>query len=197
MSDTVTIVIPSIARRADWLGEAVASVARQTHPCQVSIYIDHDRRGAPCARNSAIEAVLNAPEPPVWIGFLDDDDYLLPHHVAHLLACAAEHRADVVWPWFTVEGGTDPFPGHCGKAYDPDAPHIFPITYLARTYAIRHAMRKGGFQPDPDGTGNWMIQDMPFVNALWRVTEGRFYGSPERTWVWRHHARNTSGLAHR
>lgn len=193
---SVTICIPSIARRADWLGEAVASVAHQTHPCQVSVHLDHERRGAWDARNAAIAAVLNGPNPPEWIGFLDDDDYLLPHHVAHLLTCAAEHKADVVYPWFVVEGGTDPFPMHQGRQYDPADPHIFPITYLARTYAVRSAMRKGGFKFD-DGHGTWAVQDQPFVDALWRVTEGRFFGSPERTWVWRHHGSNTSGMPNR
>lgn len=196
MGDTVTasvcIVIPSIPGRAGMLGEAVSSVACQTHPCQVVVQIDHEREGAWATRNKGIwRALAQGSE---WIGFLDDDDYLLPHHVEHLLDQAAAHDADVVWPWFVVEGGTDPFPMHRGRQYDPANPHIFPITYLARIEAVANAMYEGGFREDPGGTGNWGIQDQPFITSMWRHTGGRFWASDEATWVWRHHARNTSGV---
>lgn len=192
----VTICIPSIPRRSGWLGEAVESVAAQWHPCQVSVAIDHRRDGAWITRNRAVRQVLLDDDPPEWIGFLDDDDFLLPHHVTTLLECARHHDADVVWPWFEVEGGTDPFPGNAPpKMYDPAAPHIFPITYLVRTWALKAAFRRTrGFQADPNETGGWHIQDQPIIDALWRITDGRFACTPERTWVWRHHASNTSGL---
>jgi len=194
VSDSVIIVIPSIPGRAKMLARAVQSVAEQSYPCQVVVEIDHERRGAWWTRNRGIERALD--ESPDWIGFLDDDDYLLHHHVEFLLACADGHDADVVWPWFEVNGGTDPFPQHRGRQYDPEQPHIFPITYLARGEAVRAAMDDGGFRPDP-GIGSWESQDYPFVTALWHATGGRFHGTVERTWVWSHHGGNTSGLPNR
>jgi glycosyltransferase involved in cell wall biosynthesis len=153
VSAGVAICIPTIPGRAAMLHQAVDSVLAQTVECVPIIVQDRHRLGAWATRNEALEIALCGQFG--WVGFLDDDDYLLPHHVEHLLAVAREHQAQVVWSWFQVEGGTDPFPQHRGRQYDPA------------------------------------------VDSLWRSTDGAFYGSDEVTWVWRHHAANTSGMPNR
>ena len=170
---------------------ALPSILRQTVPvATIAVEVDHDRSGAPATRNRALDAVLAAGVD--WVGFLDDDDELLPHHVETLLGVAG--AADVVWGWFEVVGGTDPFPQHRGRRWDPADPHIFPIPALVRAEAIfRSAAR---FSTEPDPTGNWAVQDFPFWRALWDGG-ARFLGVETITWRWYHHGANTSGLAAR
>jgi glycosyltransferase involved in cell wall biosynthesis len=128
-----------------------------------------------------------------WTVFLDDDDELLPHYVESLSAFAREHEADVVWGWFEVRGGTDPFPHYRGRQFDPQNPHIVPITYMARTAVLHEALATmGGFAADTGG-GSWDVQDFPIMRAMFE-TGARFYASDETVWRWHHHAANTSGL---
>jgi glycosyltransferase involved in cell wall biosynthesis len=149
--------------------------------------MDTEHEGAWVTRNRAAAAVRTE-----WTAFLDDDDELLPIHVEHLLSVAAEHQADVVWGWFRVVGGGDPFPHYRGKQYDPAQPHVVPITYMVRTELLRAAVeRMGGFMPDTIGA--WDNQDMPLLSEF-AAQGGRMVASPETTWVWHHHGANTSGL---
>jgi len=194
----ITYVIPSIPRRADMLGQAVRSVAEQTVGCQMVVELDHLRRGAWHTRNAGIRKALAQSASGDLIGFLDDDDYLLPHHTETLIRVIAEQDAILAYSWFEVEGGTDPFPQHRGRRYDPADPHIFPITYLVRADMLSRAMERcGGFQEDT-GYGTWEAQDHPVIDALWYVSGGgRFGCTDEITWVWRHHGSNTSGMPNR
>lgn len=186
----VTVIIPTIPSRAKYRAEAVASVWAQTfQPFTVIVEVDSKREGPAMVRNRALEKVETD-----WVAFLDDDDWLLPNHLATLMRAAAEHSADVVWPWFTVAGGTDPFPQHRGRQWDLDNPHQIPITVLARTEALRsvggfHRIEEGPVDPDGNRAGeDW---------DLWlRLSAAgfKFHHVDEATWVWRHHARNTSGL---
>ena len=187
----VTICIPSIPPRKDMLTRAVTSVLEQTHPvAAVSVALDTRHDGAWTTRNRALAAVRTE-----WMGFLDDDDTLAPGHVAHLLALAEEHSADVVWGWFEVNGGTDPFPHYRGRQYDRAQPHIVPITYMARTELIHAAVAAmGGFQADDIGA--WDNQDMPLLHAMLDLG-ARFQASPVSTWYWNHHGSNTSGMPER
>src|SRR3546814_10703959 len=68
-----------------------------------------------------------------WTAFLDSDDEMDPDHIEHLLACAEDTGADYVYPWFRVQGGSDPFPMFYGRPWDDDAPHQTTITILVRT----------------------------------------------------------------
>jgi hypothetical protein len=97
-----------------------------------------------------------------------------------------------VFPWFDVEGGTDPFPIHEGRVYDPQAPHSFPITTLVRR-SLAYAV--GGFPPGVTGeeaTG----EDWQFWIRL-RDVGAAIVHLPERTWTWHHDSNNTAGLASR
>ena len=69
------------------------------------------------------------------------------------------------------------------------------IHWLVRTELLHEAMDlMGGFQLDPEGTGNWGCQDAPLINELHRLSGGNFFASPEATLKWRHHRANTSGV---
>lgn len=185
----VTVVIPSLPTRRKQRQRAVESVATQTHPARaVIVEQDHHKAGAALTRNAALSRVETE-----WTAFLDDDDYLLPHHLATLCKAAQDTGADVVWPWFRVEGGTDPFPMHRGRQWNPDDPHIFPITTLVRTERLREVR---GFQPGtrvaPDGrivAG----EDWRLWNALSQAG-AVFHHVNEVTWVWVHWGGNSSGM---
>jgi glycosyltransferase involved in cell wall biosynthesis len=184
----IAVVIPSIPPRAAMLRRALASVHRQTlQPAEVIVQYDHDREGAPITRSRGLDRVT-AP----YVAFLDDDDELLPEHLERLAAHLAATGADLVYSWFTVIGGTDPFPHLFGRPFDPANPCQTTITTLARTEAIRDV---GGFVSEDFGTddaGNRAGEDFQLINRM--VSRGyRIEHLPERTWLWHHHASNTSG----
>lgn len=188
--EEVTVIVPTIPTRAKYRAEAVASVWSQTlQPFTVIVEPDINRQGPAAVRNRALEKVETD-----WVAFLDDDDWLLPHHLATLMTAAVQHRADMVWPWFTVVGGTDPFPQHRGRQWNPTDPHQIPITVLARTEALRSV---GGFQRigegPTDADGNRAGEDWDLWLRL-SAAGFKFHHVPETTWVWRHHPHNTSGL---
>jgi hypothetical protein len=191
----ITVLIPTIPGRKLQLAGALASVQAQTYqPAEVLVEEDTDREGPAAVRNRLLQRAQTD-----WVAFLDDDDWLLPHHLHTLVSAQLEahNDPDVVWPWFQVEGGTDPFPQHRGRQWDPADPHQIPITVLASRQAI---LDVGGFRTIPEGLtdadGNRAGEDY----ALWLDLSAagyRFHHTPETTWVWRHWAHNTSGLPSR
>jgi len=172
------------------LARAVRSAVEQSRPPEfIFTVIDVEGEGAPVTRTRGLEQVTTE-----WVAFLDDDDELLPQHLQKLLACAEHVSADMVFPWFIVQGGTDPFPQHFGRQWDPADPHQTTITFLVRTEL---AKKVGGFL-DPgddagtDGLGNRAGEDFRFVCRL-SDAGARIVHLPERTWTWVHHQSNTSG----
>jgi hypothetical protein len=189
--DTVTVCVPTLTTRAPLLSRALASVGAQTRPADaLAVAVDADRAGAWVTRNRAARMARTR-----WVAFLDDDDELLPHHLEHLLWAAAEQRADVVWGWFEVVGGNDPFPPHFPtKQYDPAQPHVVPISYLVRRELLEEATEQmGGFLPDGSSGGAWDAQDGPLMTAMCTLG-GVLCPTGEVTWRWHHHGKNTSGL---
>jgi glycosyltransferase involved in cell wall biosynthesis len=183
----VTAVIPAIPPRERLLLRALASVAAQTRPVDaVSVAVDHGRAGAAATRNRALEAVGTE-----WAAFLDDDDEWLPRHVATLLDAAGATGAHVVYPWFEVPRGWDPFPGVEGRPFDAgelaSTRNYVPVTVLARTAMLRDV---GGFEaigPAHDACDDW---------GLWRkllAAGAVFHHVDARTWTRHRHGRNTSG----
>lgn len=186
---TVTVCIPTILPRSRLLARAIGSVMRQERlPDAYAIAVDHRHEGAAVTRNRSLKMARTE-----WVAFMDDDDELYPQHLARLLAHATETGADVVWPWFDVEGGHDPFPQHFGRQYDPDDPHLFPITTLVRR---RLAVKAGGFPEDGPVAPDCAGEDWPFWLGL-RDVGARFAHLPERTWRWWMHDANTSGVGSR
>ncbi len=182
----ITICIPTIPPRKEMMIRAVKSVQNQTRDANISVFTDKDHSGAWATRNRATMAADTE-----WVGFLDDDK-LLPWHVEHLLETAEETGADMVWGWFDVVGGADPFPHYRGRQYNPENPHIVPITYIVRRQLW---LDSGGFQPDT--IGSWDLQDQPVIDAIYEASGGMLYASEKITWQWFHHGRNTSGLPSR
>ena len=189
--DTVSVCIPSIPTRSDLLkSRALSSVLTQTHPVsEICISLDLKKDGAWENRNNATKMANSE-----WIAFLDDDDEFQPHHVETLLNAAHEQQADVVWGWFDVIGGSDPFPMHRGRQWNINDPHIFPITCIVRRSLVLDS--KAMFMPEESNIGAWGIQDFPFWKSVYDAG-GKFLAIPDTTWNWYHHHANTSGLPNR
>jgi glycosyltransferase involved in cell wall biosynthesis len=190
----VTVVITTFPERAQLLARALKSVLEQTHPADAIVVVsDTAREGAGPNRTNGLSMVNTE-----WTAFLDDDDQFGPEHLERLLLKAAETEADMVFPWFSVVGGFDPFPQHFGKEFDLDDPRQTTITMLVRTEA---ALAVGGFvdeEEDPDGMerdddGNRAGEDFRFVIRLARAGY-TIRHLAERTWIWHHHEANTSGM---
>lgn len=187
MRPGVTAVIPSIPPRAVvCLTRALASVMQQTRAVDaVSVHVDHDRLGSAVNRTRALEQVRTE-----WTALLDDDDEWGQDHIALLWRHAQDTGADLVYPWFNVPGGFDPWPHREGQPFNREAlrsENYIPITVLVRTELLLDA---GGFTPkgppeNPcDDWGTWdRLLDAGAV----------FSHLNHRTWTWHWHAGNTSG----
>lgn len=194
MTYDVTVCIPTFPGREAMLHRAVRSVSAQTwSPRAIEIASDTEREGAAVTRDRAWRAARTD-----WVAFLDDDDELLPRHLELLVACAKLTDADLVFPWFTVVGGADPFPQHFGMPWDDAVPRQTTITFLIRREWLE---RVGGFD-DPDPTldaapdGNRAGEDYRLILRL--VEQGaKIVHLPEKTWIWYHHNGNTSGMPSR
>lgn len=194
--EDVSVVIPTIPPRAEMLQRALRSVYDQTVVVSdIVVQSDLDRRGAAENRDAGLAKATGE-----WVAFLDDDDEFYPFHVQELLSHARRTHADLVYPWFDVgSGGTDPFPQFEGVPWSNDTPHQIPITFLVKTEVARAV---GGFstgwidEGETDEFGNRAGEDWNFtmkvVNAGYKIEHLNM-----RTWMWHHHASNTSGLPSR
>lgn len=193
----ITVVVPSIPPRGEMLQRALASVwGQELAPDAVVVTLDNDRLGAPYNRDAGLAKVDSE-----YVAFLDDDDELYPTHLRLLGAVARQTNADLVYPWFDVIGGADPFAEYEGRPWQNDAPHQVPVTFLARTSAVRDALGfSGGWDPahDPgvDVDGNRAGEDWQLILRLC-AADARIVHLPVRTWAWHHHGGNTSGLPSR
>lgn len=192
MRTGVTLVVPTIPPRASMLARAVRSAVEQTRPPEfIFVVTDIEGEGAPATRTRGLEQVTTE-----WTAFLDDDDELLPQHLEKLHDCALRTGADMVFPWFVVHGGTDPFPQHFGRQWNRSDPHQTTITFLVRTELAR---KVGGFLDPEDGTdslGNRAGEDFRFVCRL-SEAGARIVHLPERTWIYHHWIGNLSGRSWR
>jgi glycosyltransferase involved in cell wall biosynthesis len=180
----VSVVTPWHAQRKTngMLERAARSVRAQTIPVEHILAEDIHHLGAAITRAHGLALVDTE-----WTAFLDSDDELDPDHIEQLLACAKETSADYVYPWFRVQGGTDPFPMFYGKPFDPAAPNSTTITILVRTDLAKTV----GFVADP--TVQVAGEDFLFTKGC--IAAGaRIVHHPARTWTWHHGPQNTSGL---
>lgn len=188
MRPGVTAVIPAIPPRVTdgKLDRALRSVLNQTRSVDaVSVSVDHARRGAAMNRSRALSGVGTE-----WTALLDDDDEWNPEHVERLLACAEETGADVVYPWFNVSGGFDPWPHREGQPFSEEVLREYnyvPVTVLVRTGALWDV---GGFTPK--GPPNNPCDDWGTWERI-LAAGAKFVHLPYRTWTWHWHPGNTSG----
>lgn len=166
-------------------------------PRAIHVYNDVEMRGAPYARQRALE--LNQCE---WTAFLDSDDYFMPHHLEVLIEAQRATGATYVYSWYElvvmgkrrgdVQGHDGVFPRtHFTDPWDPENPRQTTITILVKTELAKHI---GFWAPDdaekfPDG--HRVGEDWHFTLECNRL--GKIHHVPERTWFWEHHGLNTSG----
>lgn len=194
MTATIGVAIPTIPPRTRLLRRALISVHFQTRPAD-AIYIATDEKGegASYTRNRAWTELHTD-----RVAFLDDDDEFMPQHLERCEAWMDETGADMVYPWFEVVGGTDPFPENFGRPFDPADPVQTTITCLWKREALEAV---GGFvdvpaADAPDQKGHRRGEDMRAVERLVALG-GTVSHLPEITWLWHHHDTNTSGLPER
>lgn len=189
MGSGITVVIPTIPPRPACLFEAMYSAWTGTlKPDSFSVALDSEGLGAAATRNRALMNVRASESP--WVAFLDDDDLFMPEHLEKLKRHAEDTGADFVYSWFEPEGMKDPFPiTHFTNEFDPENPIETTITTLVRTELAQEV----GFQPIPERVIN-SGEDYNFV--LGCVKAGaKIRHLAERTWIYRNHGFNTSGLA--
>lgn len=204
MTSGISVIIPTVRPRRELLARALASVGRQTlQPDTIHVMDDPGTLGGAVNRQRGLDRVATEFTAP-----LDDDDEFLPQHLEVLAAEIDRTNADLVYPWFNVVGGTDPFPWAEGKPWDDTEPHQVPITWLARTSVIKAA---GGFtgdwdvsqaeDPGTDSQGHRAGEDYRLVLRL--VNAGaKIVHLNQRTWNWYHWAEfgrigNSMGLPSR
>ena len=184
VSVLITAIPPRIGKKLD---RAVASVWNQIHkPEQLIVSVDWEKKGAGANRNRGLAQALTT-----WVAFLDDDDEFLPHHLDHCLNLAEESGADIVVPWFRVQGGYDPFPKNRAVGVPAAGPlPAFPVTVLARTQMAKRARFTEGLTGIAGGGEEY------HYFTLMRDRGAKFHMDPEETWIY-HHGGNTSGLPDR
>jgi hypothetical protein len=212
----VTYVTPTIPGRDELLHRAVLSVAQQRPPAHgVVVVRDSDRHGAWWARNKGLEQV----DTPV-VGWLDDDDRLLPNHTGVLIRAMQRTGADLVYSYPLFINGEDPLACcHNGKLvprpvrvpFGPDqrlhldsrdrefcpacqawTGNFIPVTYLVRTQLVREV---GGFpQPYsmPSCRASGECEDYLLLLRLLDAG-GIFHHVPAVTWEYHFHDDNTGG----
>jgi glycosyltransferase involved in cell wall biosynthesis len=107
-------------------------------PDNVLVNIDFSRRGAAATRDMLLKAVDTK-----YTCILDDDDWLMPHHIETLYNVAEETDADLVYPWFkTYPDGYSHLEMWRGVPWNNDSIHQVPITWMAKTESLKAV---GGF----------------------------------------------------
>lgn len=193
----VTVCIPTIPGREDFLANATRSARAQTvEPADVLVECDTEHAGAAPTRNKLIERVKTD-----WIAWLDDDDELLPNHLEVLTREASRGNADLVYSYMITSGGRDPLAvtvnmnwvspfgvkfGQEQERHLRTFGNFIPITYLVRTDFCK---KVGGFPP-PES--HKRPEDHLFLIKLLDAG-ARFVHVPRRTWIYKIWEGNTGG----
>jgi SAM-dependent methyltransferase len=190
----LTVLVTTIPTRQDRLNKALMSVENQSLlPAKILIQNDLYKEGAPKNRDNGIEKVETE-----YVALLDDDDYFYPDHLESLYQTAIDTGADIVYAWFNVDGGEDPFPENFGKPWDPENPRQVTITVLAKTDVIRKAggySNTTGIEHEELGLfaqGNTAGEDFRMVFSA-NKQGAKIVHVPKKTWAYVHHESNTSG----
>ncbi|MGE0138652.1 MAG: glycosyltransferase family 2 protein [Ilumatobacteraceae bacterium] len=175
--ECVAIITPSRPDRGPLLVEACRSVVDQDYePTAIShlLDLDHDGEGPAKLRNALARKATECGAD--WLGFLDDDDRLHPHHVSTLVRVGRETGADVVGSYCDFDGPPLP-PIHCNRPFRwPELRRrgVFPITVLVRPATFWAA---GGF-------GDERYEDWELWKRIYR-NGGRIHIEPVVTWTYR------------
>lgn len=190
----LTVLITTIPIRTARLRVAEGSVSHQTlQPEEVVIQSDLEKLGAPGNRDAGIARVQTK-----YVALLDDDDYFYPDHLETLYQAALDTDADIVYSWFDVVGGTDPFPQNFGKPWNPDEPVQVTVTVLAKTDVIRKA---GGYSNTSSLTtdeleiyaqGNTIGEDFRMI-ANANAQGAKIVHVAKKTWAYCHWQDETGG----
>ena len=172
MSESVTVITPTVPSRKQLLDECQASVAAQTVAVQHLVEEDRDGSGPSVLRNR-----LGRRARTDWILPLDDDDVLYPDAVQVLLSHAGD--ADIVYPWCRCDEGLSVL---VNKLFSPEA--LFRMNYIPVTALIRRDTWNmlGGMRQVP-------LEDYD----LWRrafLHGCKFKCVPEVLWHYRRHDSN-------
>jgi len=181
----ITVITASLPERADLLRDAIASVRAQTHlPADHLIGIDYQRIGGARVRNALVAATTTP-----WVQILDDDDLLMPEHLAALAAKADATGADIVYSYCSVEGD-DTFNLY-NRPYDRETLRNLSIVSHNALVRTELLLDLGGWLEEPGY--DW---------KLWnRAADAgaKFACLEERTWhyrlnpTWRHESRPWTG----
>jgi len=199
----VLVVIPTIAPRADMLERAKASVTGEDVSYVFSVKLDDFHEGPAAMRNHAVGLAGLADVQSEWIAFLDDDDMFKPGHLTKCIRHAEATGADVVYPWFDlIRLGKDRsdwafllIDGKDAFGQEFNEPALRQNNYIPVTALVRRSLfeQVGGF-PVP-GSEEWPhVQNEDWGLWLRLLDAGaKFSHLPERTWIWDHHGKNSSG----
>lgn len=196
---TVTVMVCTIPGREALLERAIRSIAEQTRqPDAVVIYTDVRRLGAGPARDAALGEVSTT-----YVAPLDDDDELLPEHLAALMPVVERVAVDVVYPWMVV----DPVSGDNLRCAGPERRLVTPLgqpfteamraqlvggnnfLHLTGLLRVETVRRVGGFV----ATGPRGSQEDAGVFRALASAGASFVHVPERTWVWHRGSQGTGG----
>lgn len=200
----VTVLVPTIPGREDYLQRALASIkTQQIQPGAVEIVCDEERHGAWWARNQGLKKITSE-----WVAFLDDDDELLAAHLKVLLRAANKTGADLIFTYAEFVGRPDPLAVWVAGRLIPEPIHVpwssecelslrrqgnfIPVTYLVRTALVRQV---GGF-PQPYTFDAPNSRDCEDYGLLLRLLDAgaRFHHvTGVRTWRYHVHGANTGG----
>lgn len=195
----ITVVIPTIAPRANLLARALKSIDSQSRPAAaVVVQEDIEHLGAATTRDRGLRRVETD-----WVAFLDDDDVFMPQHLEVLASAAEEQDSDYVFSWYMVKdafGRDQPSWGAhqstFGQVYDVLNPTQTTVVTLVRTELAQQV----GFLFPETTTEALTSQGRLYGAEDWLFTQGcvsagaKIWHAPQRTWWWYHWGRNTSGL---
>lgn len=186
----VTVCIATIPPRAKGLRSALSSVAIQTvQPAAIIVEYDHKRTGAAATKNRALAKVTT--EKTAW---LDDDDRMKPEHLEVLTEVAERTGADVVYPWYEIDGNADPRPQFFGQPFDGAMMRKIAFVPTTALFDTKLAQKVGGFQVPRRKSKllGEVYDDYGFWLAMLDAG-ATFVHVPRRTWIWNVQGQNTSG----
>jgi len=186
----VTVITPSIPDRVDKLMECMVSVANQTEPASahlVRIQSPRDGRLSSAHISDQRNALLSAVQTE-WVATLDDDDLMLPDHLAQL-ATKAEPGVDVI---YSLAVDTPPERCFDVSEWEPEylagvleGDNLFPTTVAVRTSTL---VALGGWASWDDHIGGFQTGVQYEDWDLWRRMARAgcsFRHVPAETWIYR------------